>query len=719
MQNHHRTHQDSKRTWAMLLLAGVLVLFFYGISREAAYQGLSVQTHAEVQNKLLNYIGDVRRALRRFYHLPYLLTNHPDTLAIVKEERRETAAFQVKLTQLDKAANTEGWTLLSTSGDVLASSLIDERFSRPDRLAIVEQVLRQGEGVSLVNKTKGYGPLYYLSAPVFDDLNIAGIVVVQIDLSFLTEQPIASDDLILLQNRQQRFFLSSSSQYSADWLNAAQLNAAQLNAAQLNAARLNGSQASTQDNKQTVERQTRYLYDSTAISQWRFNATPFLGHTVKLDDLKWSVSYLTPYKPIKDTANLFAWGVAAVLLVVILLLIIGQQRQQKHRHQQRIQSLLQESQRRLKQMIDKTQVGLLLIDEQGSLYDLNPMAKRLFGLPENNHHRIFAWELFDTGNPHSTTLTLLKNLDKHDELAELNAVETMARRSDGSVFPALFSLTRFPWHDEQYYLATLIDISKRKKAEQSLQQMNQALTERVEERTQALQQAQAQLIETSKMAALGRMSSAITHELNQPLTGLRTLLTTNTLLAERGEMEKVKTNNQLVQKLIDRMTNMTSQLKTFAYNKPQHLHAVSLPDALNETLRVYQAQLADIDVRVRIPHDTPMILGEGQRLLQTLGNLVSNACDAMANTASPTLVFVVTPTKKAVELTVNDNGCGASEEALETMFEPFVTSKKIGEGLGLGLAITANNVRDINGKIRAAANAQGGLTFTLTFQPAS
>ncbi|MPS31746.1 MULTISPECIES: sensor histidine kinase [unclassified Salinivibrio] len=713
MHQDHHSHQETsiKTTWARLVFVGILVIFSYGISREAAYQWLSVQHHTEVQNKLLDYIGEVRRALRRFYHLPYLLTNHPDTLAIVKGEQHDPAAFQAKLTQLDKAANTEGWTLLSTSGDVLASSLIDERFSRPDRLAIVEQVLHQGEGVSLVNKTKGYGPLYYLSAPVFEGLNIAAIVVVQIDLSFLTEQPITSQDIILLQNRQQRFFLSSSSEYNADWLNAAQLNAVQQNALQQNA-----TQTPEHDKTRTVNRETRYLYNSTATSQWRLNATSFLGHTVKLDDLKWSVSYLTPYKPIKGAASLFAWGVAAALLVVILLLIIGQQRRQKHRHQQRIQSLLQESQRRLKQMIDKTQVGLLLIDQQGALFDLNPMAKRLFGLPENNHHRIFAWELFDTGNPHSTTLTLLKNLDQHNELAELNAVETMARRSDGSVFPALFSLTRFPWHDEQYYLATLIDISKRKKAEQSLQQMNQALTERVEERTQALQQAQAQLIETSKMAALGRMSSAITHELNQPLTGLRTLLTTNTLLAERGETEKVKANNQLVQKLIDRMTNMTSQLKTFAYSKPQHLHPVSLADALNETLRVYQAQLADIDVRVRMPHDTPLIEGEGQRLLQILGNLVSNACDAMANTAAPTLVFVVTPAERTVELTVSDNGCGASTDVLETMFEPFVTSKKIGDGLGLGLAITANNVRDINGQISVAPNAQSGLTFTLTFQ---
>ncbi|MCV5371710.1 hypothetical protein OFD18_26350, partial [Escherichia coli] len=124
--------------------------------------------------------------------------------------------------------------------------------------------------------------------------------------------------------------------------------------------------------------------------------------------------------------------------------------------------------------------------------------------------------------------------------------------------------------------ATIIDISKRKKAEQSLQQVNQELAQRVEERTQALKEAQSQLIESSKMAALGRMSSAITHELNQPLTGLRTLLTTNELLAERGETEMMKANNVLVQKLIDRMASMTSQLKTFAYNKPESLQAISL-----------------------------------------------------------------------------------------------------------------------------------------------
>lgn len=79
------------------------------------------------------------------------------------------------------------------------------------------------------------------------------------------------------------------------------------------------------------------------------------------------------------------------------------------------------------------------------------------------------------------------------------------------------------------------------------------------------------------MAALGRMSSAITHELNQPLTGLRTLLTTNELLAERGETEMMKANNVLVQKLIDRMASMTSQLKTFAITNQKAYKRFLLP----------------------------------------------------------------------------------------------------------------------------------------------
>ncbi|AXY02610.1 sensor histidine kinase [Vibrio alfacsensis] len=682
----------NRKTWLIIAIASVLISFCYTASREVARQWLNVQSQTDAQQKLLDYIGEVRRALKRFYHLPYLVTNNPETIAFVKGNLTYYEPIEAQLIQLDKAANTEGWLILSARGEVLVSSLVDERFSLPDRQAIVEQIHNQGGGVSLVNKTKGSSPLYYLAAPIYDGLDIAGIVVVQINLSLLTDQTLTSQDIITLQNRQQRFILSSSAPYNADWFNE-------------------------QNNIINVE--TQRLYDDTIIRVWTLQKQRYFAHTVKLDDLDWYVSYLSPIKPVQQTINMVGWGVVALLLLILLLSIIGVQRHQKNLNQRRIQALLEESQRRLKQMINKTHVGLLLIDEQGKLFDLNPMAKRLFSLPESVNRETSAWELFNAGNQNSTTLTLLKDLPKHRELAEISNAETLARRSDGSVFPILFSLTRFPLHGEQYFLATLIDISKRKKAEQSLQQVNQELAQRVEERTQALKEAQSQLIESSKMAALGRMSSAITHELNQPLTGLRTLLTTNELLIERGEVDMVKANNVLIQKLIDRMASMTRQLKTFAYSKPENLQAISLTAALEETLRLYQSQLAPIDVRVRIPHELAPIKGEEQRLLQVLGNLISNALDAMIETNQPQLNLIVNPMGKQIELTISDNGCGVPEEQLGSIFEPFQTSKKIGKGLGLGLAITANNMRDMGGSVSVKTNPQHGLTFHLLFQTAS
>tara|TARA_Y100001960_G_scaffold325728_1_gene408650 strand:- start:679 stop:1473 length:795 start_codon:yes stop_codon:yes gene_type:complete len=264
-----------------------------------------------------------------------------------------------------------------------------------------------------------------------------------------------------------------------------------------------------------------------------------------------------------------------------------------------------------------------------------------------------------------------------------------------------------------------MDISKRKKAEIALESANQQLQQRVEERTKALEEAQQELIETSKLAALGRMSSAITHELNQPLTGLRTLLSSNQLLIERGETKLAQANLDLVNTLIDRMANMTSQLKSFAFKRLDKPKPVSLTLALEEVLRIEQQALAAIDVRVRIAQDINMVLGEEVRLRQVLGNLIRNAIDATRGVPTPKIAINVHQNKGKVLVEVVDNGCGIEVQQLDSIFEPFHTSKKIGEGLGLGLAISANNVKDMQGSIKATINSDAGMTFTLSLQRSS
>ncbi|MEZ9417469.1 sensor histidine kinase, partial [Vibrio sp. 10N.286.49.E1] len=188
------------------------------------------------------------------------------------------------------------------------------------------------------------------------------------------------------------------------------------------------------------------------------------------------------------------------------------------------------------------------------------------------------------------------------------------------------------------------------------------------------------------------------------------------LLMERGETKMLKANMDLVMSLIDRMANMTSQLKSFAFKRLEKPYPVSLTEALQETLRIHQAELDNVDIRVRVASNISMVMGEEARLRQVLGNLLRNAVDATQNQTPATIIISAHTDQQRVIIRVQDNGCGVSEDQLETIFEPFHTNKKMGEGLGLGLAITANNVRDMQGSLIAKNNPDQGMTFTLTLQ---
>ena len=680
---------NNNRYW-LFLFACLIIGLVQVTTKNGISQWKLEQAQRYAEQRFLGYIAEARRTLKRFYYLPYLVTNDETTVRFIDGEDRLEKRIKKQLIQLDKAANTKGWYLLSHKGDLLVSSVESSQLSRKNANTIVSKIRQQGGAISVVTKNKGVTPDYFIAAPVYRASDVVGIVAVQIDLSLLTDQWFADGEAVLFQNPRDQFFLSSDNRLSADWFN------------------------DTFNSQPTATK--RELYDQTHIRVWRLQGKDYLIQSIKLDDLNWRLTYLTPLTSLNQTTNWISWSVAVGCLFIMLLLVILYQRRQKKLSNLRIQKLIEESEKRLSGMINKTHVGLVLIDKHGHIHDINLMAKNYFCLSDSMINNIKAWQLFEAGNPNSTTLQLLKNLEQHQELAEITSVETMARRSDGSYFPVLFSISPFPWHATTYYLCTVIDISKRKKAEIAVQEANKTLQLRVEERTQDLKDAQQELVESSKLAALGRMSSAITHELNQPLTGLKTLLSSNQLLMERGETKMLKANMDLVMSLIDRMANMTSQLKSFAFQRLEKPYPVSLTDALQETLRIHQAALERVDIRVRVASNISMVMGEEARLRQVLGNLLSNAIDATQNQKPATIVISAHTEQERVIIKVQDNGCGVSEDQLETIFEPFHTNKKMGEGLGLGLAITANNVRDMQGYLIAKNNSDQGMTFTLTLK---
>ena len=250
------------------------------------------------------------------------------------------------------------------------------------------------------------------------------------------------------------------------------------------------------------------------------------------------------------------------------------------------------------------------------------------------------------------------------------------------------------------------------------------LTEEIAERhqaQQALQTTQNELIQAGKMAVLGQMSAGITHELNQPLTALHTLSGNALVLLDRGNVEEAKKNLSTIQQVIDRMGTITRQLKVFSRKSTSTLTSVPICSAItNATFLVNRRmQLEEVSFNQIVPDYEVFARGDSNRLEQVLVNLFNNALDSMEHSSQRCLTVKVQSTKEQVFISVKDTGPGISDEALKHLFEPFFTTKAQGVGLGLGLVISAQIVREFGGELSGANSPDGGAIFTIELRAVS
>jgi two-component system C4-dicarboxylate transport sensor histidine kinase DctB len=215
------------------------------------------------------------------------------------------------------------------------------------------------------------------------------------------------------------------------------------------------------------------------------------------------------------------------------------------------------------------------------------------------------------------------------------------------------------------------------------------------------------LAQSSKLAALGEMSAAVSHELNQPLAAMKTYLAGARLLLQRRRGEEALSSFQRIDDLIDRMGAITRQLKSYARKGGEAFEPVDVKQAISSALSMMEPQLKSRVIRITrtLPRSPVMVLADRVRLEQVIINLLRNAIDATRGRADPQIEILLSVGETAT-LTVRDNGHGIAD--LDTLFEPFYTTKKPGEGVGLGLAISSGIVNDLGGRLTARNGETGG-----------
>ncbi|RQP21728.1 sensor histidine kinase [Piscinibacter terrae] len=243
---------------------------------------------------------------------------------------------------------------------------------------------------------------------------------------------------------------------------------------------------------------------------------------------------------------------------------------------------------------------------------------------------------------------------------------------------------------------------------------NAALRSEIAERlrTEAdLRRAQDELVRAGRLALLGEMSVAITHELNQPLTALRAISDNCQTLIERDRVEDLVPKLQAIARLTERMGRITAQLKLSAGRAELPFAPVQLLASVTSSLALLEQRIAvqGVSLNVAVPPDL-LVLCDSYRLEQVLVNLVANALDAMRSTQHKRLSISAVPSEGRVMVRVSDTGTGLPPDVLDRMFEPFFTTKRHGEGLGLGLVISSRIVAEFGGQLRAA-NTPDGASF--------
>jgi two-component system C4-dicarboxylate transport sensor histidine kinase DctB len=256
----------------------------------------------------------------------------------------------------------------------------------------------------------------------------------------------------------------------------------------------------------------------------------------------------------------------------------------------------------------------------------------------------------------------------------------------------------------------------------ALQAAHDSLESTVVARTAQLRAAQNDLVHAGKMAALGQMSAGLVHELNQPLTALRTLSDSAGMLLDHDRHDEVRGNLQRISGMVDRLARLTSRLKTFAHKSdlppPQPVAVLrSIADA--QVLLGAELKERDIRVDVEVRPAELSVMADEATISSLLGNLMRNAVDAMQGAPQRVLRVEAHAMGERVVLTVTDTGPGIPADILGRLFEPFVTSKPAGAGLGLGLVISAQLVRAAGGTLRAGNRDEGGACFTVDLPSAT
>ena len=346
--------------------------------------------------------------------------------------------------------------------------------------------------------------------------------------------------------------------------------------------------------------------------------------------------------------------------------------------------------------IDSSVDGIIASDRQGHIMLFNKEALALLGYDEADIETLHVTKLYNEG----VAYELKKRMrSKHfGGMGKLLRHEMIVKHKKGQDIPVSFSGGII--YDEGEEIGTFGLFTDLRAIQQ------------VEE---DLEQAQRMLMQSEKMAGLGRLAAGVAHEINNPMSGI--MLYANLIQEELGKDHKLSSDLDTIINEAERCKIIVADLLEFSHQTTYEMELTDLNDVIQKTLTIlrHQPLFHNVDFVMDLAEDLPHIYGNSIRLNQVVMNIIVNAAQAMKGSGKLVINSHVRANHDLAEITIQDSGHGIPPEFLEKIFDPFFSTKDTGEGAGLGLSVSYAIVKEHKGSIRVTSTPEKGTTFTLRF----